>query len=110
MKSLNKTQIILVTLLGFVCWLIPSFIYALWIKASNIGSTQAERVTIFKSYFPEFLSGRWSTTLLSIALCGLAVALNLIAISSIKSKFKVFNFVILVLSGLLMALNVWSML
>ena len=110
MKPLNQTQVILISFLGFICWLIPSSIYGLWIYASGLGTNQAERVKIFRGYFPEFLSGQWGTTLLSVALCALAVLCSLIAIANSKTLLRVLNFMIMILSGLLLALNLWSML
>jgi hypothetical protein len=67
MKSLNHTKLKLLTFVSFICLLIPSSILGLWIYvcAQNVGTPQPEIVAIFKDYFPNFLHGRWDTTLLS---------------------------------------------
>lgn len=69
MKISKKTQLKTATIIGFICLSIPLSVYALWISVFDLGTTQAERVALFKDYFPEFLHGRWDTTYLSIVFC-----------------------------------------
>ena len=109
MKSSNETQLKAFTLLGLICCLIPLSIYSLWIYVFDLGTTQAERVSIFKDYFPDLLEGRWSTTLLSIAFCSLAIIFSGMSMKLSEKPWKVINSVILILSGLLLLLNLFSM-
>jgi len=108
--TLNQTKFKIATLISLMCLLIPVSIYGLWIYVFDLGTTQFERVTIFKTYFPEFLGGRWSTTILGILLCAIAIVLSGISFSKLLSKFwKSLNLVILIVAGLLFLLNIFSM-
>ena len=51
----NQTKWKISTLISLICLIIPFSIYSLWIYVYNLGTTQAERVSIFKDYFPDFL-------------------------------------------------------
>ena len=56
---MNKiNQLRLGTFLSFICLAIPLSIYGLWIYIFNFETIQTERVTRFKSYFPDFLDRR----------------------------------------------------
>jgi len=74
--------------------LIPLTIYVLWIYAFNFVTTQVERITIFKDYFPDFLNDRWDTTFISIAFCVVAILLSTVNLKKLKieksSIFEVF--------------------
>ena len=54
MIRLNKIPFKILTLLSLICLLIPSSVFALWIYVFDLGTTQAERVAVFKNYFPIF--------------------------------------------------------
>ncbi len=109
MKSLNHTQLKTLTLVSLICFLIPFSIYALWIYVFNLGTTQAERVAIFKDYLPDFLDGRWDATLLSIIFCVSAIIFSSISFKLSGKLWKMLNAIILILSSLLLLLNLWSM-
>ena len=86
MKNSNQTSLKIATLVSLICLLIPLTIYGLWIYAFNLGTTQVERVTIFKDYFPDFLNGRWDTTFISIAFCVVAILLSTNNLKRIKKN------------------------
>lgn len=109
MRSLNKTQLKILTLVSLICLLIPFSIYGLWIYVFDLGTTQAERVAIFKDYFPGFLDGRWSTTLLSITFCVSAIIFSSISFKLSGKLWRSLNIVILIISSLLLLLNLFSM-
>lgn len=109
MKTLNQTQLKKLSLLGLICWFIPFSIYVLWIYSFNLGTTQTERVAIFKDYFPDFLNDQWSITLLSIAFCILAIVFSYKSMKLLKKPWKILNNLILILSSLLLLLNLFSM-
>ena len=97
------------TIVALLASLVPVIITVLWTKAFNLGGSQEERVAIFKSYFPEFLQGRWDTTYLSIVFCIIAIA---VAVKTMKSSFglwRALNIIILTISGALLFLNLFSM-
>jgi len=108
MKNLSQPQLKTLTFLSLICWFIPFSIYSLWIYAFSLGTTQTDRVSIFKDYFPDFLNGRWSLTLLSIAFCILAIILSALSKKVLSKSWKLLNSIILILSILLLALNVFS--
>ena len=107
----NRTQIKwkIFTLISLICLIIPFSIYSLWIYVFKLGTTQAERVSIFKDYFPDFLDGRWSTTIISIIFSISAVILSNVNLKYLKGIWKFINIVILILSSLLLILNLFSM-
>ena len=107
--SYNQTQLRALSILGFILTLVPLSIYVLWVNAFNQGSSQSERVAIFNDYFPDFLHGRWDTTLLGMAFCVLAIILGITALKLKAKSWKAFNLFILSLSSLLFALNLFSM-
>lgn len=109
MKKISQAQAKLLTFISFICFLVPLSIYVLWIYAFNLGTTQADRVTIFKDYFPDFMHGRWDTTLLSIFFCILAVIFSGNSFNLSGKRWKILNTTILILSSLLLLLNLWSM-
>lgn len=109
MKSTNQTSLKIATLISLICSLIPLTIYGLWVYAFKLGSTQAERVTIFKDYFPDFLNGRWDTTFISIAFCVVAILLSTLNLKKLKNFWRTLNILIVVISSLLLFLNLFSM-
>ena len=109
MKNLNHTQLKILSIVSLLCLIIPVSIYSLWIYVIDLGTNQAERVVVFKSYFPEILHGRWSTTLLSIFFCVLAIILNTISNKASRTVWKSLNRVIVFTGSLLLFLNLFSM-
>ena len=109
MKSLAPRSLKIVSFVGLICIFVPIIIFGLWIHAFNLGTTQIERVAIFKSYFPDSLDGRWDITLLSIAFCISAVILSSISLKLPRKIWKALNVIILVFSTLLLYLNLFSM-
>ncbi|SFB26790.1 hypothetical protein [Algoriphagus aquimarinus] len=109
MNSANQSRLKLYSLVSLGCLLIPLSIYALWIYVIDMGSTQAENVTIFKSYFPDFLHGRWDTTLLSIVFCIASITLSNISLKLPQILWRILNYTVLTISSLLLLLNIFSM-
>ena len=105
----NSTQLKGLTFVSLICLLIPLTIYGLWIYVFDLGTNQIERVTIFREYFPDFLHGRWSTTLLSIAFSIFAIIFSSISLKLSSKFWKSLNIIILIISTLLLALNIFSM-
>lgn len=112
MKTTNtkfkSTQLKVLTLVSLICLLIPLSIYGLWIYVFDLGTTQIERVAIFKAYFPDFLNGRWDTTYLGIAFCVLAIIFSSISLKLSGKFWKSLNMLIIILSSLLLLLNLFS--
>ena len=109
MERLNQNKLKLQTVLGLLTFSIPLSIYALWIYTINTGSTHLENVALFKNYFPEFLQGRWNTTLISIFFCGLAIFFCRNTLKISNKYWKTVSVLIFFLSCLFLFLNVFSM-
>jgi len=95
--------------MGLFCLVIPFSIVGIWVHAFNLGDNQAERVSIFNNYFPDFLHGIYSTTLLSLAFCVIAIILSIICLKVSGKLWKILNIAILVISISLFLLNLISM-
>ena len=99
----------ILTFIGLFCLLIPFSIVGLWVHAFNLGDNQTDRVNTFNTYFPDFLHGIYSTTLLSIAFCVAAIILSIICLKVSEKLWKILNIAILVISISLILLNLFSM-
>ena len=95
---------------GFLISLIPYLIYFLWLYAFETGENHTERVALFQGFFPKILQGRFIPTYLSIVLLFTAIFFNAKAINISGAFWKLFNIIVLVLCGLLLALNLFSLL
>jgi hypothetical protein len=109
MKNRNQTKWKILTLISLICLIIPFLIYSLWIYVFNLGTTQAERVSIFKAYFPDFLEGRWSTTIISVIFSVSAIIISRINLKYLKGIWNLINILILILSSMMLFLNLVSM-
>jgi hypothetical protein len=111
MTTLNHTQLKILTLVSFICLLIPSSILGLWIYvcARNVGTPQPEIVAIFKDYFPDFLHGRWGTTLISMIFCVSSIVLSGFSMKLTDKLWKVINTIIVSMSSIMLFFNLWSM-
>ena len=105
----NPTQLIVLTIVSLICLLIPLTIFGLWVYVFDLGSTQVERVAIFKDYFPGFLKGRWDTTYLGIVFCVLAIVFSGLSLRLSSKFWKALNILILLISSLILLLNLFSM-
>ena len=108
-KPLTLLTRVILTIIGFLFMGIPLAIMILWIYSFNLGNTQAERVLIFNSYFPDFFQGRFSLENLSIVSCILAIILSSISMKFTGKLFKTLNIIILTFSILLLLLNLFQM-
>jgi len=99
---------ILTSLIAFTCMSVSLYVMGLWIFVFDMAPTQAERVAIYHSYFPEFFHSRWALTLFGIALCGMAITLSIINLM-LTGLWRILNLLILIISGLMLSLHVFSM-
>lgn len=109
MINIKQAKWNILTLISLICLMIPFSIYTLWIYVFNLGTSQAERVADFKNYFPDFLDGRWSSTIVSIIFCISAVILSSINLKHLKRTWYLMNILIILLSNMLLFLNLFSM-
>lgn len=109
MKGGNQSKSKLFILISIICLLIPFSIYGLWIYVFGLATTEAERVAIFNSWFPNFLSGRWSINFISITFCVAAIIFSSISLTLSQIYWKLVILFILILSTILLGLNLFSM-
>ncbi len=108
-KPLSQQLLKLFSVVALLCTFIPISVFGLWIYSANKGTTMADSVAIFNSYFPVFLQGRFDTAYLSIAFCVLAIILCIPGLK-LPGKFWLnFNIVVLVISSLFLFLNLFQM-
>lgn len=108
MKSRNSIKEKTAMFISFCCFGISFLIYGLWIYSFNLRSNQAERVLFFKSYLPEFLHGRWTTTIVNLILCLIVISISSNSLKNSKKLKKITNYVLLIFSTALFMLNVFS--
>ena len=106
--TLTKTLLIILTFLGLIFASIPILIQGLWIYAFETGSTHADSVAIFYSYFPNFIQG--SSNYISLIFCLFAIIISIICLnSSISKSYETLHKIILSISALLLLLNLFQM-
>jgi hypothetical protein len=108
-KTLSPVNLKILSLVGMLCLSVPFSIFGLWNYSWNLGTTQDERVSIFKSYFPGFLQGQYDSALLSIVFCILAGVLSIICLKLLEKPWRILNIFNLALCSLLLLLNLFSM-
>jgi len=105
--SVLKLQ--LLTGISFMLILIPIVLWGLWNYCFNSQSNQADRVKMYNSYFPEFLNGQYTISLISLLLSFLGIILSSIYFHRRTSILKVINKFVLVAGILLMILSLFSL-
>ncbi|MCY7356164.1 MAG: hypothetical protein LH609_01600 [Rudanella sp.] len=105
MIQINKRS---VASIGVIFFLIPVLFFALWIHACNQTSGYPENVELYQSYLPSVLKGRFTTTVLSLVLCVLAIGLNMGSLNSSNKFLKTVSWFTVIAGGLLGFLNLFS--
>jgi hypothetical protein len=96
-------------LIGAIIFIIPILFFALWIHACNQTSGYPENVNLYQNYLPSLLRGRFTTTLMSIVLCVVAVFLNARNLNNSNRFPKTVSWLVIIAGGLLGFLNLFSM-
>ena len=109
MNTLSKGRLKAFSLVGILFGLIPVVIFALWIYANSQTDGYPENVELFHSYFPVWLQGRWSTTYVSLICCVLCMTACGIGVALKGRGWRLINRTFVILAGLLLCLNLWSM-
>jgi hypothetical protein len=109
MKSLTPTLNKFFTIISLFSMCIPVSVLGLWIHSFNSGDNQADRVAVFNTWFPDFLTGRSGTTLLSMAFCAAAIILSTICLRVSDKIWKILNIIIMIISVPLFMINLFSM-
>ncbi|WP_299528888.1 hypothetical protein [uncultured Lutibacter sp.] len=107
--KLDPPQLKLLTFLSVIFISIPILLQGLWIYAFSLADNQSEAVTIFHSYYPEYLHGPYTSTYISIAFCLLAIILSSISLKLSGKLWKTLNTVILIFGSLMFFLNLFQL-
>lgn len=105
---LSQRVLKIIACMGLLSLSLPLSIFGLWIYVSGSEDTQLESVARFKTYFPEFLQGRYDTAYLSLGFCVLAIFLSIISLR-LSGKLWRLNMITLIFSILLLMLNLFQM-
>ena len=96
-------------LIGLLVFLIPLALFLLWVYACSQTAGYPHNVDLYQSYFPRFLRGRFTTTVLSLVLCLLAVGLSFRSLNDSNKLLKAVSWFVVTGGGLLGFLNLFSM-
>lgn len=94
--------------IGLIIFTIPVALYSLWILACNKAS-YPDNVTLYNSYLPDFLKGRFKDALLSFTLCIVAVLLNIKNLNNQNVLLKTLSWAVVIGGSLLGFLYLFSM-
>ena len=106
-KSNNSLSIV-----GLVLLLAPILIWTLWIGtfSSNPSASQAEKVEIYLSYFPTFLRGGSSISLIVVALAVSSILFTILGRKKANTIFKVVGIFVIIAGSLVLLLQLFTML
>lgn len=96
-RKLSPRLLKSISIAGFACLLVPLSIFGLWHYVSAQDISRPEMVELYKSYFPGFLRGQWSTSYLSLAFSVLGIILSSVGLQPSNIHWKAFNIGVLVL-------------
>ena len=108
-NKISVFKLKLLTGISFILILIPILLFVLWNYCFNSQSNQADRVKMYNSYFPEFLNGRYTMTLISLLASLLGVILASIYFNRGTSLLKFTNVLVIVAGTLMMILSLFSL-
>ena len=100
----------ILSLAGIVFIAVPLSILILWIYSYNMETTQGESVSLFHSFFPKFLQGRFDSTYLSMVFCIIGVVLGTVGLKLRGKLWITLNIFVLSLCSLMLLFNLWSLL
>jgi LmbE family N-acetylglucosaminyl deacetylase len=78
MDKINPFKVKITTTIGFVLVVLPITQWLLWIHCYNSQNNHAARLEMYHNYFPAFLNGQYSISILSIFICVVGIILSLI--------------------------------
>lgn len=108
-STIKNMRLKLLTISGTIIFLVPLSQYILWIIAANQGGSQTESVSIFLSFFPDFIQNTNTITLYEIAFCCLAILATSFSRKIQGRWWNILNLFVLVMSSILLFLNIFSL-
>ena len=98
-----------VTFVAMCLSLVPLSIELLWIRAFLLAANHAERIELFRSYFPSFLNLK-EISILALLFCLVALGTSIRNILLPKIGWKPLNFIVALVSSLLLILILFGLL
>lgn len=96
-------------LIGAIIFIVPVLFFVLWIHACNQTSGYPENINLYQRYLPSLLRGRFTTTILSVILCVIAVSLNVRNLNHANRFFRTVSWLVVIAGGLLGFMNLFSL-
>lgn len=110
-KRLSPRQLKAISVAGLVCMLIPLSIMSLYFYLSHQDYPREEMHTIYTSYFPAFLQGKYSTSYLGVLASIPGIVFSSMGLTLRGERlWKVLNAVVLALSIVLFHMFLWTLL
>jgi hypothetical protein len=93
---------------GILLLSIPVYLLALWFYACSRADYPANQ-KLYAGYLPQFLKGHYAPALFPLPFCVGAILLNIKNMKSTSRSTKLLSSVIVITGGLLIFINLWSM-
>ncbi len=108
-KKISLAKLTVLAATSFVSTLIPCIFWGLWTYCFNSQKNQADRVAMYNSYFPDFLNGRYTISLICILFSLIGIILSSIYWNKKTFLLKCFSIIVLVAAGIMLLLNMFSL-
>jgi hypothetical protein len=102
-----KSQIFVI--IAVFLLVIPIFLLYLWFYACSQTNGYPDNQLLYNSYLPQFLKGRYASTLFPLPFCATAIILNIRNLHSPAKWLKFFSWIVVILGSFLAFANLWSM-
>lgn len=106
---LPERHIALSTMLSVIFISVPFILMLLWFRASSLGSDFNETLSIYHSFLPDVLTAHGRTSVVSILFCFCSVFFSVRSLKSKKVGIRLTNIILISLSGILLLMNLWSL-
>lgn len=107
-KNTNLRQIILI-LSSLVLILIPILLWLLWINCFDLHDNHTDRVKMFINYFPIFLRGQYTISLISLLFSTLGTFLILIYWQQKTQLLKIISTIIIITGLIVTGLTLFTL-
>ena len=108
-NRIGLSKLKLLAVISFVMVLIPCVFLGLWIYSFNSQSNHADRVAMFYQYFPDFLNGRYTLSLVSILFCFFGIIFSSIYWKKQSALLKSLSIVVFGAGGFIILLTLFSL-
>lgn len=107
--ELPEWRVVKMTLASIAFVFIPVLLMIFWFNASSIGENHEDKMNLFNSFLPEVLTPHGRASMLSIILCLCSLFFSLRSLNSKKITMRIVNLILTTLAGVLLLMNIWSL-